>query len=255
MLRFIAYAWDANSPSQSDAAQTFRHRTAHDAHLRLRVCGSGPGGICRGFLPGAVECYDLENRAGVVLGTLFSDDSEPDVRGAAATRLNRSATARIVGTEARDLVQRYSGTFVAFICDAAGGRTWVLQEPSAVLSIYRTKVQGVLVYFSDQADCSRLTGARFKVNWDYVAAHAVMPIQRTGVTALDGICEILGGQCDEIANGNVATRAYWQPSNFALCRIEDATQAAIEFLPRHDADSAPVGQLLLQLAALALGRV
>jgi len=72
-----------------------------------------------------------------------------------------------------------------------------------------------------------VTGARFGIDWEYVSAHALRPIFQTDSTALHGIVEMQGGQCDEIRGGHVLTRSYWSPATFARSRLENAEEAEL----------------------------
>jgi len=227
MLRYIAYAWDVTNSAQCDAAHGLCKRADEDLELTRVFDLPGLGVYACGFRPRSIESYKLENAGGVVLGALFGRNSTPDARGAGATVLDVARSARIVATQGRELVDRYWGRYVAFVRDRVRGVTWVLQDPSAGLSMFRTMVRGITVYFSEQADCSRLTGERFGVNWRYVTAHAYRPIFQTEATALDRIVEMQGGQCDEIRGGSVSTRSYWSPSKFARHRLEDRKEAEL----------------------------
>ena len=227
MLRFIAYAWDVTNSSHQGAARMLCQAAQHDSDLACVFEIPGLAVFACGFRARSTECYKLQNHGGVVLGTLFGQDSKPDPLGAGAMILDGARSARIVATEARDLINRYWGRYVAFIRDRVRSATWVLQDPSAGLSMYRATVRGVSVYFSEQADCTRLTGARFNVNWRYLGAHAYAPVFQSSCTALDGVSELMGGQCDQIAQGQVTTRSYWTPATFARCRIDDSREAEL----------------------------
>ena len=225
MLRYIAYAWDVANFSEAEAARVFCGRVENYTNLKRVFDLPGLAVFAGGFRSRSIECYKLENAGGVVLGTLFGRDSTPDTRGAGAIVLDVPRSARIVATEGRELVNHYWGRYVAFIRDRVRGLTWVLQDPSSSLCLFRTVVNGIVVYFSDLADCMRATETRFSIDWDYVRAHAFQYIFQTDTTALRGIAEMQGGQCDEIRGGNVLTRPYWTPTAFARCRLENPKHA------------------------------
>ena len=230
MLRFIAYIWDTANTAQREEARMLCQQLVHDPELSSVFEHSGIAVFACGFRRRSTECYKLQNRGGVVLGTLFGRDANPDVRGAGAVTLDDSRSARIVASEGRELVESYWGRYVAWIRDPESGRVWVVQDPSAGLSVYRMTVRGVHAYFSEQADCARLTGVRFNVDWQYMGAQAYLPILASDTTALEGVSELLGGQCDLVSGGRVVTRPYWRPSSFALCRLDDEKDAEAALL-------------------------
>src|SRR5580704_5984358 len=102
MLRFIAYIWDTTNTAQREEARMLCQQLVHDPELSSVFEHCGIAVFACGFRRRSTECYKLQNRGGVVLGTLFGRDANPDVRGAGAVTLDDSRSARIVATEGRE---------------------------------------------------------------------------------------------------------------------------------------------------------
>lgn len=224
MLRFVAYAWKTADCTQSSVARLMRKKASEDSNLIRVFDEEGLTVFACGFQERVICCHLLHRHAGVVLGTLFYRPEESDT-SVLVTALDAERSALIVETAGRDLVRNYWGRYVAIIRRATG-ETWVLQNPAAGMPVYRATVSGVAVYFSELVDCIRVTGARFCINWEYIAAHAARPIFQTRSTALSGIEEVLGGECDEIRGGDIKTLTYWNLAAFATSRLESPTDAS-----------------------------
>jgi asparagine synthase (glutamine-hydrolysing) len=223
MLRFIAYAWNVDDPSQALRAGVMREKTTDDGQLKNVLSGDGLAVFACGFRPGSIQCYGLDGNAGIVLGTLFARNTEGVSKH--VTVLPQRCRSDMTP---REFVGHFWGRYIAFFHKEGSRTTRVLQDPSAGLSLYRTVIGGVVVYFAELADCLRLTGARFDIDWDYIAAHAVMPIHHARATALKGIVELAGGEYDEIVAGRVATQICWHLSSYATQRVQNAMEATMQ---------------------------
>lgn len=222
MLRFIAFVWNAGDESQARRAAQMCERTREDGELESVLSVSGAAVFACGFRPGSIECYTLDGDAGVVLGTLFVRRNS-----GVSVRVEHSAgIGRAVATP-QDLIACVWGRYVAFLRRPGDAGAWVMPDPTAGLSVYRATIDGVVVYFAELADCIRFTRAKFQVDWEYIAAHAAMPIHQARETALIGVEELLGGECDEIVEGRQRTHVCWQLSTYAAPRLEDLRDAAL----------------------------
>jgi asparagine synthase (glutamine-hydrolysing) len=226
MLRYVAFVWNTSDPEHRDVACTLSHRIQPDRQLRTVFDVPGLKIYCSGLRAGSTECYPLQNQGGLVLGTLFNRQSDEHQTLPGKAVLDSKHSDRIIDSGGRYLIEHYWGRYAAFVRESAGGKVWVLQEPSASLPLYRSALRGVHVYFSELADCMRLMDSPPTINWDYLAAHAILPIMQTEATALNEVVELQGGECDELDGGRVLTRLYWRPARFALSRLEDPASSA-----------------------------
>jgi asparagine synthase (glutamine-hydrolysing) len=227
MLRFITCAWDAEDLVQQSKVRALQSRTLQQSHWRVVLDAPGLVVMCAGLLGRAVECYQIPEQRGVVLGKLFSRRSA-DADTNSRVVLNADAGRRIVQSGGRYLVGNYWGEYVAFLRDSARKTTFVLQGPSAGRSVYRTSLGGAHVYFCELADIAGKCPVKLSVDWDYVAACVVVPFQRSEETGLSDVKALMGGQCDEIGGIGFVTHSYWSPGTFALSVRSDVQDCVRE---------------------------
>jgi asparagine synthase (glutamine-hydrolysing) len=225
MFRYVALLWDKNSAAHSAEADELRRRfvapsadLSREARWRTAMAGEGIGVLVAGDsrAMGAHVLSDENLHAGVVLGEIFERSREPD-----GDELMREASfgaaeiRAILVSEARCLVNRYWGNFVAIIVDECRGVRFVYNDPCGTLPAYCVRQGGVQVVFSCLGDC-RDAGLQFCVNWDFVRARAVNGFLDIDVPCLEGVSSIHRGECVTFgANGASVSRAcYWHPSCF-----------------------------------------
>src|ERR1700730_1517190 len=148
MLRFISYCWNANEESSSIHARRLVEKNDRDGELTVLFKGRGLAVYGCGFRRGSIECYKVDSDGGVVLGTLFVTNKA----GVSAHVTSLTGRGDAEAT-ARELIRIYWGRYVAFLHVRETGVTRVLQDPSAGLSVHRTVVNGVVVYFAELWDC------------------------------------------------------------------------------------------------------
>jgi len=226
MLRYIAFAWNTHLKDSCEAARVMRDTADQTASLSCVLNESGFAVYASGFPSGSIRCYRLQERAGVVLGAVFKKSQVP-TNGALDVIFDSVGSERVVKSRGRDLIESYWGRYVAFVRDPSSGICWVVQDPSAGHSVYRSTIRGVNVYYAELADYTNITGERPTVDWAYIASHVVVPIIQSSATALVGVTELQGGQCDEIVDGCPSTHEYWQPATFAKSPIEDFCEASL----------------------------
>ena len=226
MLRFMACAWDAEDLAQQSEVRTLQFRTLRQSHWRVVLDVPGLVVMCAGLLDRAVECYEIPDQSGVILGKLFSRRSA-DADGNLRVVLNQDAGKRIVQSGGRYLVGNYWGEYVAFLRDSARKATFVLQGPSAGRSVYRTLLGGAHVYFSSLQTLREMRRrAICKLGLRGVHGCAVPEIGRK--PGLRDVKALMGGQCDEIGGIGLVTHSYWSPVTFALSVRRDVEDCVRE---------------------------
>ena len=225
MLRFIAFGWDVHDAANVDRLRHLRASIGHANGLSVVLDVPGMLVYAGGFVAGATECCKLHGDAGAILGTIFRRYPSAPRVSHVGTAIDEGESNKIVNSNGRKLLESYWGRYVAFIHDIARHTTWVIQDPSAGHSVYRTKIGRMVVYFAEESDFRRFFDAKRVIDWEYVASHVVVPIAQSSATALINVFELHGGECDEVEGGHALTKAYWRPSVFASRRTEDMTEA------------------------------
>jgi len=150
MLRFIACVWKPDSEAQRYTAQCLRERVSRDKRWRTVLDVAGLTVVTAGLVEGAVECYELPARNGVVLGKLFARGAE--VSKCRPVTLVGEVARKVVESGGRELVRSFWGQYVAITRDESAGRICVLQCPNAGRPVYRRSDGGATTYFSELSD-------------------------------------------------------------------------------------------------------
>jgi asparagine synthase (glutamine-hydrolysing) len=222
MFRYFAFVWDTDSGAEL--------ANRHIESLR----SSDSAWHCVFESPGiAVLCADarfpnlsrsLADSAGVVLGALFAS-AEGAPSTTAPERFGSQETAALLTTAGRHLVQHYWGRYVAFLHDAQQRTTHVLRDPTGGLPCFSIDTHsGLHLYCSWIEDVARL-GLRFSFDWDCIAALLCSQRLELGYTALEGISQVLGGECITHQGGTRTATFHWNPFEIARTTIEDPGQA------------------------------
>jgi len=228
VFRYVAIAWNASDPRQTEAARRVARRLRLTSPELLLSLGT------RGLLvfhanarPESSEALLLPNTGGVVLGKLF--DRELDAHAAPRkVVLDGGAASAILDTGGRHLIEHYWGRYVAFLRQETTRTTWVLRDPTGCLPCFVTTYRDVDIFFSSMDDCIRLGFLRFSINWKYVAALVAYPALQVRDTGLNEVSEVQAGECIEFRDGAAGKRTlYWDPVRIAQANpIEDFDAAA-----------------------------
>lgn len=229
MFRYVAFAWNEADANACEAV----------ARLRDSLQAGSPGWVvvldrnglavyCAGMRTGSSEVYLLRGGAGVVLGKLFGRVPEGASTGVPLA-LGESESACILHTRGRHLVERYWGRYVAFLRDDAQSTVRVLRDPTAVLPCLNVSFGGVQVFFSSMDDAVRLGLGRFTVSWKLVAGALACQRLQLNETGLEGVSQVLGGECVELARDGSRREFHWDPLHVSRQDpIEDPALAASE---------------------------
>lgn len=229
MLRFIAFCWDPRDRGSAGYATQLMQRwqwfnanwprvlSAHG----LAVFSITSSSICD-------EVHKLSQHAGVVIGPLFHKDAQShDESGRRASiAFSDSESSRVVRTHGKHLVERYWGSYVAFICDYARGAKWIVRAPMGALPCFRLECSAVDVYLSRMEDCFAL-GLKLSFNWRYIASHIALHALNGRETGIENVSDIKGGECVEMLPSGTSVQLHWNPAEVAMgSPIEDAGNAA-----------------------------
>jgi asparagine synthase (glutamine-hydrolysing) len=225
MFRYVAFVWNDAEHTASEAAALLMG-PLQSPGWQVAVKQNGLAVFYSGARAGSSEAYMLHNDGGVVLGILFS--RSPGGRSASAmSALDVEESHRILATGGRHLIDHYWGRYVAFLRDAASDVIWVLRDPTATLPCHTVSFCGVSVYFSWMEDGVRLGLDDFSINWKYVAAALCYTRLQLHSTALEGVSQVLGGECVSLSRGLVSRTFYWNPLRIVDSNVfEDPGEAA-----------------------------
>lgn len=246
MFRYMAFIWNTANQRQSEAAQLLGRRLQTNPdweeafdHGGMRVlCADGGAGT----RTGALQPHVLSHHCGVVLGTLFERNCDPeDSTPSRGASLGLRPTASIVNSRGRKLIDDYWGNYVALLHDPDSPRVWIVKDPAGALPCYSTVYRDVTVFFSRIADCVDLQLLHFTSNAAYLrkrvmrasrGAHYMSGLGMSGQNALNEVTQVHRGECVEMDPryhpGQFARHLYWNPLSFAASdkAIEDPGLAA-----------------------------
>jgi asparagine synthase (glutamine-hydrolysing) len=227
VFRYVAFVWNDAERTASEAAQLLiRLLQSGSSEWRGAVKQDGLVVFHAGERAGSNEAYLLHGDAGAVLGKLFTRAGN-GASASASLAFDEQETASILATGGRHLIDRYWGRYVAFLRATAADTTWVLRDPTATLPCHSVAFSGVTVYFSWMEDGVRLGLDDFAVNWKYLAATLCYMRLQIHSTALEGVSQVLGGECVEVRQGRSSRSFYWDPLRIANSDVfEDSAEAA-----------------------------
>jgi asparagine synthase (glutamine-hydrolysing) len=232
MFRYVAFAWNAGSRPQAQAAEAFGRRMASDGRRwQLVFSAAGVRVYCTGLRTRAIDVHPLTGNAGVVLGTVFERLAAGDDPPPTAT-FDMKQTARIIASKGRVLVDAYWGRYVAFLHDRHEQATAVVRSPTGELDCLSSVVRGVTVYFSALEDCPVLDSSRLSIDWDYVAAELSTFLPQTRQTGLKEVQRLLHGECLTMNRRVTGRQSYWLPVEFINAASIETPEIAARELRR-----------------------
>jgi asparagine synthase (glutamine-hydrolysing) len=221
MFRYVALIWDAQDSRQVDAASaaTRRLKTGTSQWQEALDC-PGLRVLCTDIRPGSLEPHCLTAHAGVVLGSLFTRNSDlADETPAPPCALDEVRNAAIVNSHGEWLVRNTWGNYVAFICDPLKESIRVLKDPCGSLPCFSATLCGITVVFSAIVDCMQLGANRFTVNRHFIERRLYGGDMTHQWNALNEVTQIRRGECVEFNPRQrpviVGRRSLWSPFEFA----------------------------------------
>jgi asparagine synthase (glutamine-hydrolysing) len=224
MFRYVALIWDPRDSRQAETALAATRRLkAAASQWQEALDLAGLRVLCTDIQPGSLEPHVLAGRAGVVLGSLFTRNSDlADDTSARSCALDGVRSAAIVESRGEWLVRNAWGNYVAFICDPLTGTVRVLKDPCGSLPCFITAIGGITVAFSAIADCRQLGATRFTVNRRFIQHRLYGGDMTHQWNALNEVTQIRRGECAEFSPRQepalVGRRSLWSPFEFAQVR-------------------------------------
>ena len=227
MFRYLAFIWhDEDEAARETARRLIERHCANSSEWRVALRKKGLFVGYAGIREGATQVHCLHGGAGVILGKLF-ERSGNNPSSAASLNLDESRTRAIVESQGRRLIDGYWGRYVALLNDHVAQTTSVLRDPSGGLHCLSVRFGGVRLFFSAMTDIQHLGLGPFDVNWSYMSAWICMVRGQTHATALNGVSQVLPGECVQLHADEASTHVYWDVLRIASSDvIEDPEEAA-----------------------------
>lgn len=214
MFRYLALAWDPDTPAAAASAAALRESLRAQPGWQQMLAHPQLAVFCTGMRPGVNEACLLPGSSGIVLGRLFRRHGSQNRTDAVAQLLARSDD--ITATGGRALVERFWGRYVAFF--ESGGRVHVLRDPSGTLPCLQLRHQGVTLVFSWLDDVLDLLPQIPTPSVSHMGLAAYMAFgELTGrQTALEGVRQVLAGERTALTgNGRDHSCLLWSAAEVA----------------------------------------
>ena len=228
MYRYLAIVWDQRSTDRARLAGKLQSAVLSKP-TEWSVAFEAPGIFVAhtGVRRGSGRAYLLKNSRGVVLGTLFNGNLSSTASPNA--ELDDGSTRSIVGSCGQYLVDHYWGSYVAFVHDSDRQVCHVLREPTGTVPCYRMAYHDIQVFFCWAEDCIGRLPLSFLPNRQYVSRWLIFSGSGSRDCGLEGVEDVLGGECLTIRDRSVERKQSWNPVAIASRpRLEQADEAASE---------------------------
>ncbi|MBX3628263.1 MAG: asparagine synthase [Rhizobacter sp.] len=231
MLRYVALHWNTRSDAATAQAMSLATAIRSQPGWRLTFSGEGLQVLVTGERAGINESYPLAGNRGLVLGRLF--DSEARRIEADHFVTAPGETTQIEDTGGRHLVDRYWGRYIAFVV-SPGADAQVLRDPSGGLPCFLVRHGDIDLCFSWLEDL--LNGPPAlpvpEIDWPSLAAQLALGDLGGRPTALEGVTQVLAGECVILGPGARRSRLLWKLSDHALAAPLDDVSLARDTLRR-----------------------
>lgn len=234
MLRYLGMVWDETNPQQQETARLIATRLLQlSPAWRQEFCAPGMQIFCAGLRSDSSQIHRVDERGGIVIGTLFKRNREllsPDPD--APLHLGPAESLAFVQSRGQWLVDHAWGDYVAFGRDSIKGNKWVLKDPTGPLPCLRSSFRGVSLFFSRIADCMDLGLLRFTINEAFLRSHLMIGSSLQDLSALNEVSPVRRGERVEFHNSGAdwscTRKLCWAPLSFvdADHLIEDPEVAA-----------------------------
>lgn len=214
MFRFVGFLW--NDRQQSSVVDGLgRQLMQRSAQWRCAFDHDGLRVFSTDDATGALRAHRLENKAGVVLGSLFErnrdvlDESPPR-----HAQLGALQTRNILHTDGRWLIGNCWGNYVAFLADNVKTTKYVLKDPVGELPCFYAQFNGVIVVFSCVAD-GRTLQLPFTLNPAFLQAR-VTGWNTSEFSPFMQLSQVRRGECLCVTSepAKIEKRRYWAPRDF-----------------------------------------
>jgi asparagine synthase (glutamine-hydrolysing) len=225
MPHYVALIWNREQATHRLASRALLERlraNGEDWHTvvdedGLAVCCVDSG------KPADDDVHVLGAGRGVVIGTLF--------QSTAGTRVIPTSHVSVTtGDSGQLLTQLYWGRYVAFVREPVSGDVHVVRDPTGGMPCHWTKVEGLDVYFQRLEDLDLLGPRRDSINRRFLLGYLLYESARNHETGIEGIENVLAGECVEHHAGRRSRVLAWNPATFAANDIIEDTHLAIRLM-------------------------
>ena len=235
MFRYLVFVWNDADPSARAQAQTLLDGPEQPTGPWRTVSrGAGFEVRCVGEWSSGNAARHLAGGRGVVLGVLFRPDGA-GVSRPAPSAFDDPESRSIAASDGRRLLERYWGRYVAVLFEPGTGRVCVLRDPSAGLPCYSMRLGALEVYCASVTDVLPMCGRRLETDWAYVAACLSLVREHSRRTGLEGVSQLVGGECAHHHGGALRRVCQWDPLEIGAAAPIEAPEAA-EMLRRSTQD-------------------
>ncbi len=165
---------------------------------KLVLMASDPGDVLR-----------LPDGGGLIVGKLFHRHGYPEQ----VRQLPLEAETILLASGGRHLVERYWGSYVAAL-ELDDGTICVMRDPSGGLPCYYARVEGGTGFTSDAPILCDAGLVEAIIDWRMVGRALLFHHLPAEETAIDGLCQVLGGCALLLSPGSVKKQQYWSPWNY-----------------------------------------
>jgi asparagine synthase (glutamine-hydrolysing) len=127
------------------------------------------------------------------------------------------------------MISDWWGHYVSVLHYPAKDSAVVMRSPVSRLPCFKSRHEGITIFFSNLDDFASLQAARLSVNWASITAQVVGGDYITNETALEGVDSVECGEAVECRSSSCATRSYWDPRSFledrSISNFDEATRA------------------------------
>lgn len=160
---------------------------------------------------------------GVVLGTLFRNDSETPV-----FQLPETDAKEIILSGGQALLAHFWGRYAAFIMTPTG--PIVISDPTGGTDCYWHEHRHFYCFFSDPDDFADLGLCPVEINWAHVQRHIQNPVMDQPDTGLQYISKLHGGEKLSLGTNGITRSSPWDPSAIAHQNVITSHEDAAELL-------------------------
>ena len=226
MFRYLVFVWnDADAAARAQAQILLDAPQRSAGPWRTVSRGAGFEVRCAGEWNSGNAARHLAGGRGVVIGVLFKPD-EAGVSRSAPALFDEPESRSIVASEGRRLLGRYWGRYVAVLFEPGAGSICVLRDPSAGLPCYTMQLGALAVYCASITDLLPMCGRRLGTDWAYVVACLSLVREHSRRTGLEGVSQLVGGECARHHGDALLRVCQWDPLEIAAAAPIEAREAA-----------------------------
>lgn len=175
----------------------------------------------------SAQAYPVGRNGGVIFGRLF--EGHCDIQIPRTVAFEADEAHKVIGSSGRHVVERYWGTYVAFVYNAAARRHHIFRDPTGTLACYHTQHRGIDVFFSDLEDAMQCLPGPFHVDPEFLPRWLHMRQLTNDRTGIENIQPLPAGQCVTVCDGVRTWSRLWDAvaiaGNPAFERPEEAARA------------------------------